>query len=124
MKNLYQFLMFNLVAFLSGKTLLVTGISPLCDRASGEVIGTRVECVITRDDTAYRPPKSGSTTSTNLYEKVYIKIKLPNTVSVNVGDVVEVVNGTATVYGDYNNNLSITADSLVVTKPAAKGAKD
>ena len=123
MKNLYQFLMFDLVAFLCGKTLLVTGISPLSDHASGEVIGTRVECVITRDDTVYRAAKD-STISTNLYERLFIKIKHPNSVSVTVGDEVEVINGTAVVYGDFNNKLSLTADGLVVTKPADKGSKD
>lgn len=123
MKNLYQFITFDLESFLSGKTLLVTALAPLLDYSSGLTIGTKVECVITADDTVYRPSKDGTTTS-NLYEKITVKVKEPNSVNVAIGDFVEVINGSATVYGDYNNKLSVTADGLTVVKAGTTKGKN
>lgn len=113
MKGLSQFLSFDLSRFLVGKTLVVVSISDLSEYGSDSVIGTKVECAIVRDDTVYAPGKDGAKVS-NLYEKVNIKIKYPHTVSAEVGAVVVPVNAIATVYGEFRNKLSITADGLEV----------
>ena len=117
MKNLIQFLIFNIIAFLKGKILVVTGISDWKDYQSGVLLGKKIEVVITKDDTEYRQ-KPGQTI-TNIYEKMVIKVpssaKLPR-----MGDQIELVNPSATVYGDYRNLLSIKADDIkVVPAPAA-----
>ncbi len=112
MKNLHQFQEFNLPRFLDGKTLVVTGIKDLVDFETKAIIGSKVEVAITRDDTVYAPNKKGEIAS-NLYEKLDIKVKLPNAVNVAIGDEVIISdNAIASVYGDYGDKISITADGL------------
>lgn len=119
MKGLRQFLVFDCVRFFQDKSLVVVTISDLTDYDSSATIGKRVECAIIRDDTAYSPGKDGKT-PTNLYEKIIIKIKYPNTVNVSVGDEVTLVNPVGTVYGDYSNKLSISAEGVEAIKHANK----
>lgn len=117
MKYLRQFLHFDLSAFLSGKALTVVGISDLIDHDTKAIIGKRVTCAITRDDTAYLPGKDGSAPPvSNIYEKLAIKVKYPHTVSASIGDEVTLINAVATVYGDYQNQLSIVSEGLEVIK--------
>lgn len=120
MKNLKQFMPFNFNGFSAGKTFVVTGIKSLIDYNTKVIIGTKVECAITKDETVYEPDKNGNI-STNLYEKLTVKVRLPNTVNVNVGDTVTFRNATANVYGDYSNLLSVEAEAIDVVK-ATKGA--
>lgn len=115
MKYLRQFLHFDLSAFLVAKTLTVISISDLLDHETKAPIGKRVTCAITRDDTVYAPGKDGAVGS-NVYEKVSVKVKYPHTVSVTPGDEVTLINATATVYGDFQNQLSIIAEGLEVVK--------
>ncbi len=112
MKYLRQFLHFDLNTFLGEKTLVVVSISDLTDHETKSIVGKRVTCAITRDDTTYFPGKDGVVSGSNIYEKVTVKVKYPHTVSVALGDEVTLINGVAVVYGDYQNQLSITADGL------------
>lgn len=91
MKNLYQFQKFDLIAFLQGKELTVTGCGPWVDFDTHEERGTKVEVAITKDMTDYPPAKDGRVV-TNLFEKFAIKV--PEAVSIPVGAVVTIVNGT------------------------------
>lgn len=116
MKNLKQFMPFDFSRFSTGKTYVVTGVKSLLDFNTKVVIGTKIECAITKDETVYEPDKNGNI-STNLYEKLTVKVKLPNKVNVNVGDTVAFHNATANVYGDYNNLLSVEAEAIDVVKP-------
>lgn len=122
MKHLRQFLNFDVNLFFASKTLTVVGISDLLDHETKAIVGKRVTCAITRDDTAYLPGKDGTAVSAgNLYEKFTVKVKYPHTVSVSPGDEVTLTNAVATVYGDYQNQLSVTAEGLEVIKHTAKG---
>lgn len=116
MKSLNAFLKFILDQFLNGKELTVTSCGPWVDFDTHEEKGTKVEVAITKDETAYPPSKDGRVVS-NLFEKFTIKV--PKPLSIPVGAVVTIVNGTATVYGDYRNQLSVRAEDVkVVSAPA------
>lgn len=119
MKFINAFLKFLLDEFLNGKELTVTGCSPWVDFDTHEEKGTKIEVAITKDNTAYPPAKDGRAV-TNLFEK--FSVKVPKVVSIPVGAVVTIVNGTATVYGDYRNQLSVRAEDVkVVSAPAPSG---
>ena len=122
MKNLNLFQKFDLTSFLLGKELTVTACGPWVDFDTHEEKGTKVEVAITKDNTAYPPAKDGRVVS-NLFEKFAIKV--PKAVSVPVGAIVTIVNGTATVYGDYRNQVSVRAEDVkIVQAPAATGKED
>lgn len=110
MKKLSQFTDFNLKRFLEGKVLGAVGCSEWLDFKSKEHLGTKVEAAILKDETPYSQ-KEGETV-TNLYEKLVFKIK--KDVTVPLGANVVPVNAVASVYGEYRNQLSITADDIKV----------
>lgn len=112
MKKLNVFVKFDWRAFSSGKIFTTVACSPWKDQ-QGNVIGTRIETAITKDDTDY-----GDTTVSNIYEKVTIKVPKPGVI-IPIGAVVEPVNPVATVYGEFRNLLSIkAADVKVVGQPS------
>lgn len=115
MKKLNQFTRFDFGAFSAGKRFLLIGQKPWADYNSGEVLGTKFELVITQDKTDYDTQPDGEAI-TNLYEKFTVKVPknltLPNNVEVAL------VNPTATVYGEFRNNLSVVADGLKVISKA------
>lgn len=120
MKNLTQFLNFDLTRFLDGKALTVTAVAPWVDFNTKQTLGTKVEAAITKDDTTYAAGKDGAVVS-NLFEKVTIKLaKDIAAVTVPVGAVVEIVNGVGSVYGDFRNKLSIKADDVKVIPASAQ----
>ena len=121
MKNLNQFQKFDLAAFLEGKELTVTGCRPWKDHDTQQELGTAVDVAFTKDNTKYLPTKDGRIMS-NLFEKFAIKV--PKVVSVPVGAVVTIVNGTATVYGDYRNQLSVRAEDVKVVQAPTPGGKE
>lgn len=97
--------------FIAKMQLMVTNISVWEDYATKARLGTKVEVVIIKDDTPYQPGPDGHV-QTNLYEKLVFKIR-KNEVAVKVGDIVVPKGAEALVYGDYRNQLSITADDVV-----------
>lgn len=115
MQGLYGFMGFDLKSFLNGKVLQVVSCGPLTDYQTKEVIGTRVGAVITEDNTVYRPTKSGAQVS-NLYERLNIKVRGKD-LSIAPGNVVELVNAVGVVYGERNNQLSISAEDVRVVQP-------
>lgn len=122
MRNLNQFVAFDLDAFMAGKDLTVAACTPWSDYDTKAKLGTRIEVAITRDDTKYAPGKDGET-RTNLYEKLTVKVE--KDISLPVGSVVTIVGGKATIFGDYRNQLSIKAEDVkIVDVPTAKGGKD
>ena len=120
MQGLYEFMGFDLKAFLAGKVLQAVSCGPLTDYQTKEVIGTRVGAVITEDNTAYRPPKSGAQVS-KLYERLNIKVRGKD-LSIAPGSVVELVNPEGVVYGERNNQLSISAEDVNVVHPQTSTA--
>ena len=115
MQGLYEFVRFDIKAFLSDKVLRSVSCGPLTDYQSKEVIGTRVGVVITEDNTAYRPTKSGAQVS-NLYERMSVKVRGKN-LTIAPGQVVELVAPVGVVYGERNNQLSITAEDVRIVQP-------
>ncbi|MBD5155661.1 MAG: hypothetical protein HDT15_11560 [Oscillibacter sp.] len=115
LKNLRSFLVFQTAEFLKGKALMVTAIRDWEDYNTKQYLGTKVEVTVTADNTAYPPAKNGQQIS-NLYEKMWIKV--PDKVSVPIGSLVAPVNAVGTIYGEYQNQLSIRADSITVLSAA------
>ena len=75
--------------------------------------GNKVDVVIAEDNTAY-DTKDGENV-TNQYEKLSFKIKKDVKVPMNAR--VIPVNPVAVVYGEYRNQLSVTADDIKVVVP-------
>lgn len=110
MKGLGSFLSFDWARFAAGKTFQVVGCGPWVDFESKAKLGTKVEVVITKDDTPY-PVKDGKVIS-NIFER--IQFKVPADVNFPTGVIVEPVGAVATVYGDYRNKLSVKVDNVRV----------
>lgn len=117
MKHLNQFLAFDIDGFLKDKALMTVSVKDWNDYETKKHMGTKIEVVITRDDTPYRQ-KAGEQT-TNRFEKMTIKVT--KDVQVPLESYVMPVHATATVYGEYRNMLSITADDIKVLQ-TKKGA--
>lgn len=114
MKKLNMFARFDFEAFARGKRFLLIGQKPWADYNSGEVLGTKFELVITQDKTDYGTQPDGETV-TNLYEKFTVKVPKKLTLPLNVE--IAIINPTASVYGEFRNNLSVVAEGLrVITK--------
>jgi len=110
LKKLNRFVEFNIVEFLKGKRLDTVGLLDWKDFETQKILGTKVEVVIVSDKTDYHTAE-GEIVS-NLYEKLTVKIPAKITVPMNTE--VRLINPKATVYGEYRNALSITADGIEV----------
>ncbi|MBM6663503.1 hypothetical protein [Flavonifractor plautii] len=119
MKGLNKFQSFNLSAFLEGKKLMCTGCRPWFNDSQKE-IGKKVDLVIIEDKTVYPTNKDGSTV-TNLYEKVTVKVS--RSIDIPVEAIVTIVNGTATVFGEFRNQLSVRAEDVRVVTPPTTGPR-
>lgn len=111
LKKLNRFTFFDVEGFLTGKRLLVTGISGWEDFDTKRLLGTKVEVVIAADKTDYGAAE-GEIIS-NLYEKLTVKVPTAG-LSFPVNAEVRLVNAEAVVYGEYRNQLSITAEGIEV----------
>ena len=110
-KGLKQFVPdFEAERFFDKKQLQVTACSAWHDYESKALRGTKVEVVIIVDGTEYQPTKKGEIIS-NAFEKVTIKV--PQTVSFAVGTPVRLVNPKAVIYGQYQNELSVTCENII-----------
>lgn len=110
LKKLRNFLMFDYERFAKGKRLLSVSQQPWKDFKTSEVLGTKIETVIALDKTNYGL-KDGEVVS-NLYEKLVFKI--PKVIEIPMNVEIRPKNPVATVYGDYQNQLSITAEDIEV----------
>lgn len=110
MKRLASFLIFLIADFLKGKELTVVGYRDWIDRDTNKKLGTKVEIVITKDMTEYNVGNGDPVT--NLYEKFIVKV--PKEVSIPLGSHVVLKGAKGRVWGDYNSNLSVTADDIIV----------
>ncbi len=108
MKKLSQFLKFDFEAFSKGKSYRVIEKSEWVDFETKKHMGTKFTAVITKDNTQYKL-KDGECVS-NLYEK--FNIKVTKDVDVPLNAFIVPINAVATVYGDYKNQLSVTADDI------------
>lgn len=107
MKGLRQFLTFDTDAFFSGKLLIALGVKPFFQYVNGErtekILGSKIECVIGNDNTKY-----SNLETTNAFEKLSIKVidddnfKIENMTKFKILKFEK-----ATVYGQFQNNLSL-----------------
>lgn len=110
MHGLRPFQRFALNDFLKEKVLTVVTCEPLIEYGSTVVTGTKITAAITLDNTDYGKP------ITNLYEKLVIKVSAIG-LDIPQGSNINLVNASATVYGDKQNMLSVKAENVqVVTK--------
>ena len=110
MKHLNEFIKFDWEKFAEKKSFMVTGISELKDFESKKHLGTKIEAVIIEDGTNYKQ-KEGECV-TNRFEKILFKIY--KDVNVPLNSQVLPVNVSASIYGDYRNQLSVKAEDIKV----------
>ena len=117
MKGLSIFEKFDFEAFSTGKEYSVTGCIEWSDYNTKAYLGTKVEVIITKDETDYHT-KNGTVIS-NLFEKLTFKVS--KAVSVSAGDKIMPVNAKATAYGrdkngftNFKNMLSVQCDDIIV----------
>lgn len=110
MKKLNLFTYFDFDEFAKNKKFMSIGQQEWKDFKTGSVLGTKVEVVIAQDKTDYGV-QDGEVVN-NLYEKLIFKT--PADISVPMNVEVRPINAVATVYGDFRNQLSITADNIEV----------
>lgn len=120
LKGLRGFQKFDISGFLSGKQLLLMGMEDLKDRESGKVGGAKIKTVIWTDDTAYS--KEGIN---NEGSELDVKIEGLNaeTVDRNNRGFVKLRNPRGTVYGDFQNQLSVKADGFDYVDEKKNGEK-
>ena len=111
MKYLNQFRSFDWEAFSRGKTFLSVGTRPWKDFDSGKNLGTIVDTVIYSDKTEY-VRREGEVGTSNRWEKLAFKV--PGTLEVPPDSQVVPEGVTATVWGEYQNNLSVKANGVRV----------
>lgn len=116
MKGLAQFQSFDSSGFFRDKLLKVASNGPLTDYNTKQVIGTKTTVVIVEDNTKYNS-KAGAIS--NLYEKINVKVP-GKTLELVPGTLVELVDPTCVIYGDYRNQLSVTAADVRALRPAGK----
>ena len=111
MKKLNMFLYFDFNSFSKGKQYMCTGTQVWKDHDTGTILGTKVEAAIVKDRTDYGTAKDGEKV-TNLFEKLVFKV--PREIDSPLNVEIIPVNPVANVYGEYRNQLSITADDIQV----------
>lgn len=112
MRKLAQFLTFDWQRFVEGKTLLTIGSSDWVDFTTKNLLGTRVELVISQDKTKY-DLNEGEQVS-NIFEKFIVKIPEQITVPLNKHVILHGV--IAKPYGDFQQHLSVSAEKIEVVK--------
>lgn len=110
LKKLNKFQYFDFEEFSAKKKFISVGQQEWKDYNTGNILGTKVEVVIAQDKTDYGT--SEGEIVNNLYEKLIFKIPMQITLPMNVE--VRPKNSKATVFGEFRNQLSITADDIEV----------
>ncbi len=109
-KKLAQFEYFDIEEFLKGLGLGTVGQSEWKNFDTGKHEGTKVDLVIVSDKNKYIST-NGEVVS-NIYEKMTVKI--PKDIDVPMNAHVRLINPSAKVYGQYRNQLAVTADDIEV----------
>lgn len=110
MKKLNKFVRFDCQAFLAGKVIQNLNAKPWTDCETKEILGTVLEVVIVRDHTDYHL-NSDEQQENNLYEKINVKVAKID-LQVPAGAGIEFVNPVGTIYGEFQNKLSIRCDDV------------
>lgn len=110
LKKLSQFSYFDIEGFLEKIKLVTIGVAPWKEYETGVLKGTKVEVVIAGDKHRYNT--ADGEVVNNVYEKLTIKV--PKDINVPMNTEVRLVNPEGNIYGEYRNQLSITADDIQV----------
>ena len=110
MKKLKQFAPFNAQLFFSKIELQFTKVEPI--RENDKTVGFRYNLLICDDQHNY-----GEESSLNIGEVIKVKIEDVNSnTNFTFGQKVELINPRASIYGEYQNQLSVKADNVVLKK--------
>lgn len=113
LKGVREFLKFDANDFLNGKQLLLMKQEDWIDYDSGKVIGAKLKITIWIDDTKYHSEKTSN-------EGSELDVKIPGLkakeVNRNNRGFIKLINPTGTVYGDFQNQLSLKADGFDFVK--------
>ena len=109
MKKLRLFAPFDAKLFFSNIELQFTKVEPI--RENDKTVGFRYNLLIC-DDQHY-----GEESSLNIGEVIKVKIEDVNSnTNFTFGQKVELINPRASIYGEYQNQLSVKADNVVLKK--------
>lgn len=112
MKGLNQFQVFDWDKFSEGKKYITTGVSEWLDYNTKAHLGTKIEVIIIEDKTKYAFNEGNE--FTNRFEKLTFKlnkdVKIPLNTQVVPRDV------TATIYGNYRNELSVKCCDISIVE--------
>ena len=110
MKKLKQFSPFNAQLFFSKIELQFTKVEPI--RENDKTVGFKYNLLICDDQHNY-----GEESSLNIGEVIKVKIEDVNSnTNFTFGQKVELINPRASIYGEYQNQLSVKADDVIVKK--------
>lgn len=111
MRHLNRFMKFDWEQFADGKDFTVTGCFPWKDYETQELLGTKVEVAITKDETDYHL-KDGISSS-NLMER--LNFKVTKAVSIPANSKIVPINPTVKAYGiDRDGNFSSFLNCLSI----------
>ena len=111
MKNINKLLEFNSDKFFTGKDIRVTGDQPWVEYENGvpqPPKGTKYKCIILQDVTKYDEVTIGG----NEGEALTVKVPGPKKEYKKLAKV-KLNNPTCKIYGDYRNQLSVTAEDII-----------
>ena len=110
MKKLRLFAPFDAKLFFSNIELQFTKVEPI--RENDKAVGFRYNLLICDDQHNY-----GEESSLNIGEVIKVKIEDVNSnTNFTFGQKVELINPRASIYGEYQNQLSVKADNVVLKK--------
>lgn len=113
MKGLKEFLTFDWPNFSKDKQFLVVGAGDYVEYGTQHHLGSKLETVIVEDNTNYTYKDKPFT---NLYEK--ISFKVTKDVSIPLNSIIAPAGEIkATVFGDYNNQLSVICSDIKIVEP-------
>lgn len=110
LKKLNMFSYFDAEEFFSKLSLIAVSKSVWKEYGSGNVLGTKVEVVIAGDKHNYNS-QDGNVVN-NMYEKLTVKI--PKDIDVPMNAKVRLINPQGNIYGEYRNQLSVTAEDIEI----------
>ena len=117
MKKLRQFLKFDTDAFFKGKDVRLIGDEIWSEYKDGKVtktLGTKYKCIIAFDNTKYEGDDVGS--DLNSGEAIVIKIPKER-VDYKKFSKIKLINATASVYGQFQSELSVQAEDIQIEVP-------
>ena len=111
LKKLSHLLSFDNQEFFSKKSYLLFGSEKWVDYESNKVMGVKFKVVVYQDNTDY-----GDLSISNAGETLTVKVEGARDGYQGAPVPVRLINPRGTIYGDYRNQLSVTADAVEILK--------